>query len=144
VSTDIEADRLLHRARESTTPEGAARLVFEAFLEVSRTLHGGGLLPLVEQLRELWSTSPTPTIDYLFQVLAGVVAVRARQPGGPEHLETALRLFDEHGLDADPLAVGGVLLATLTLIRPHETRPGSRPRWTAWSSTRPGGRGCSR
>ena len=123
MSTDVEADRLLHQARESTTPENAARLVFEAFLAVSRTLDGAGLLPIVEEMRELWSSHPTPPVDYLFHVLAGVIAVRARQPGGPEHLETALGLFDKHGLDGDPVALEGAILATLTLIRPHETRP---------------------
>lgn len=123
MSADIEADRLLHLARTSATPEDAARLVFEAFVALSRTSDGSGLLPLVEEMRTLWTDHPLPRIEYLFQVLAGVIAVRARQPGGTGHLETALRLFDEHRLEDDAIALEGAILATLTLIRPHETRP---------------------
>jgi DNA-binding CsgD family transcriptional regulator len=122
VSTDIEAERLLHRARGSTTPEDGARLLFEAFLAVSRTMDGGAMLPLVDELRVLWTEHPGPEVDYLYHLLAGVVGVRARRPDGPEHLETALCLYAGHGLDADPLFVEGAILATLTLIRPHETR----------------------
>ena len=83
MSADMEADRLLVQARGSS-PAVAARLVFEAFLAVSRTTDGSALLPLVDHLHGLWAAQPTPEIDYLYHLLAGVIGVRARQPGGPE------------------------------------------------------------
>jgi DNA-binding CsgD family transcriptional regulator len=123
VSTGIEADRLLQRARESTTPEAAARLVFAAFLEVSKTMDGAALPAIVDQMASLWTAHPSPPVDYLFHVLAGVVGIRTREPDAGERLEKALARYHEHGLGEDPLMVEGALLATLTLIRPHETRP---------------------
>jgi len=84
---------------------------------------GDGLLALVEEMRKIWRRHPEPEIDYLYHVLAGVVSVRTRGPDGPRDLETALHLYEEHCLDGDPLFVEGAILATLTLIRPHETRP---------------------
>jgi len=122
VSSDLEAERLVAEARGSDDPLVAARLVFEAFLAVSRTATAQKVMPLVDRMAALYGTAPLPSIEFLFRTLAGVVGMRARRPGAAGELETALRLFDEHGLHDDALFLECAILATLTLIRPHETR----------------------
>ncbi|AGZ38993.1 hypothetical protein AFR_03520 [Actinoplanes friuliensis DSM 7358] len=98
------------------------RVLFEAFLLLSRTATAAELRPLVQDMELMRWSAPAPETDFLFHVLAGVVGARARDPASFARLETALVLFDEHGLAGDPLFLECALLATLTLIRPHETR----------------------
>ena len=118
MSNDLEAERLVRLSRANGDP----RLLFEAFLIQSRTATGAQLLPLVDEMVVLAERQPGAESDFLLHTLAGVVGARAQQPEAGARLETALRLFDEHGLEGDPLFLECALLATLTLIRPHETR----------------------
>jgi DNA-binding CsgD family transcriptional regulator len=122
VLMEREAERLLADAHLAPDPRDAARLLFEAFLALSRTTDGSALLPIVERMGMLRAASPSPEVEYLFHSLTGVVHVRARLPGGVDHLDTALRLFDEYALFDDALFLECAILSTLTLIRPHETR----------------------
>ncbi|MBB5874161.1 DNA-binding CsgD family transcriptional regulator [Allocatelliglobosispora scoriae] len=104
-------------------PQTAARVIFEEFLAVSRTADAASLLALVTRLEELRADPPDPVVELLAHTLAGVVGVRARLPDGSQRLEAALRVFADHDLTGDPLFLECALLATLTLIRPHQTRP---------------------
>ena len=118
MSNDLEAERLIRLSRANGDP----RLLFEAFLIQSRTATGAQLFPLVDEMAVLAERQPGPEADFLLHTIAGVVGARAQQPEAVARLEAALRLFDEHGLEGDPLFLECALLATLTLIRPHETR----------------------
>ena len=122
MSNDLEAERLVAAAGGSGDPATSARLLFEAFLAVSRTAQAHRVLPLVDQMAEVYSGSPGPQTEFLFRTLAGVVGMRSGRPGARDQLEQALLLFDTHAFQDDPLFLECAILSTLTLIRPHETR----------------------
>jgi DNA-binding CsgD family transcriptional regulator len=105
---------------EATDPVSAARQVAEAFLLTLRTSDPAQLGPLADQITGLPQTAET---TFLSLILTGVSGVRTRRPRASRDLETALRLFGEHPWDADALYLECAITATLTLIRPHETRP---------------------
>jgi DNA-binding CsgD family transcriptional regulator len=113
VSSDLESDRLVAAALDASDP----RLLFQAFLVLSRNAGAQDLRPLVTAMAGFQDQDP-----FLFHVLTGVAGSRAGHPGASDHLESALRLFDELALHDDPLALECAIFATLTLIRPHETR----------------------
>jgi len=123
VSRDLEADRLLAAAQHTTEPVAAARLITEAFLELSRTADPATLRPLVQRLAALRRAPASPEADVLFHTAAGVVAMRTRQPQATRHLDAAIRLIDQHGLHTDPLYLECAVMSTLTVMRPHEARP---------------------
>ncbi|GHJ48190.1 hypothetical protein Cs7R123_55320 [Catellatospora sp. TT07R-123] len=120
---EVAAEQLLVLAEAAADPDEAARLVFEAFLALSRTVAGQALLPLLDAMTQVARSSDSPRVEFLARTLSGVVAVRTGQPEGVELLESALDRFGAHGLDGDALYLECALLATLTLIRPHEARP---------------------
>ncbi|MGX6605995.1 helix-turn-helix transcriptional regulator [Micromonosporaceae bacterium Da 78-11] len=111
--SDLEADRLHADAFRSGDP----RLLFQAFLVLSRNSGPDRLLPLVDEMAVFAAQEP-----FLVHVLTGVAHSRAGLPGAAEHLEAALRLFDELELQHDPLYLECAIFVTLTLIRPHEAR----------------------
>ncbi|GAA1862073.1 helix-turn-helix transcriptional regulator [Asanoa iriomotensis] len=113
MSSDLEADRLLTESLRLDDP----RLLFQAFLVLSRNAAARDLQPLVVRMSRYADRDP-----YLFHVLTGVALHRAGSADGPAHLERALRVFDERALHDDPLYLECAIFATLTLIRPHETR----------------------
>ncbi len=121
---DLEADRILAAARDVADPVSAARMVAEAFLAVSRTADPATLAPLVERIAALRGEPAESQTELLFHTLSGVVGTRIRQPYATRHLEAALRIFAARRLNDDALSVECALMCTLSLIRPHEVRPG--------------------
>ncbi|RAK39833.1 regulatory LuxR family protein [Actinoplanes lutulentus] len=93
------------------------RVLFQAFLMLSRNAAARDLQPLVTAMAEFRDSEP-----FLFHVLTGVALRRAGNPAAVTHLETALALFQDQRLYGDPLALECAIFVTLTLIRPHETR----------------------
>lgn len=122
VPSDLSADRLLAAARRTADPIMAARMVFEAFLAVSRTADPATLAPMVARLTELRTDPPRPQTELLFHTLTGVIGVRTRQPNAKQHLNAVLRIFAEHQLHTNALYLECAIMSTLTLMRPHETR----------------------
>ncbi|GAB4056583.1 hypothetical protein GCM10028775_56210 [Catellatospora paridis] len=123
VFPDVESDRLLAAARRTTEPVAAARLVTEAFFQVSRTADPAAMSPLADRLSALRSDPARPHTEVLFHTVAGAVGVRTRKPHATRHLEIALRLIETHRLHADPLYLECAMFCTLTLMRPQEIRP---------------------
>ncbi|WP_211272153.1 hypothetical protein, partial [Micromonospora rosaria] len=121
MSTELTAERLLAEA-DGVDPEQAARLVFRAFLALSRTADGRQMIPLVARAQRLHDASGSTPVELIYRTLAGVVATRARLPDGPAHLDTAVRLFDDNPFGADPILVECALTSVMTLMRPHEAR----------------------
>ncbi|MFI5897656.1 LuxR C-terminal-related transcriptional regulator [Actinoplanes sp. NPDC051513] len=113
MSSDLEADRLVAEALKTSDP----RLLFSAFLVLSRNAGARDLLPLVEKMAGFASQEP-----FLHHVLTGVALSRTGSLDGAAHLERALEIFDSLGLHDDPLYLECAIFATLTLIRPHEAR----------------------
>ncbi|WP_027342053.1 helix-turn-helix transcriptional regulator [Hamadaea tsunoensis] len=124
MSRDVEADRLLAAARSTTDPVAAARLIAEAFLELSRTADAATLTPLVQRLDALRSDPPRPAVEVLYHTVAGVVGSRTQQPRALAHLDAAVRLADQHRLHSDPLHLECAVMCTVTAMRPHLVRPG--------------------
>ena len=122
MSSDLEAERLLTRARGTDDSDLAVRLLFEAFLALSRTAAPGRLNALADEVTARYPAAAPPATALLFHTLVGVVGVRVGQFSAARHLETALALFTEHHLETDALQLECAILATLTLIRPHEVR----------------------
>ena len=96
--------------------------LFEAFLVLARTGEAAALAPLAGRMRALSEVDGSVRVDFMYHVMAGVTGVRSRRADGPAHLDTALDLFDRHGLGGHAMCVEAAILSTLTLIRPHETR----------------------
>jgi DNA-binding CsgD family transcriptional regulator len=113
VSSDLEADRLVADALQTSDP----RLLFSAFLVLSRNAAARDLLPLVEKMAGFAEKDP-----FLFHVLTGVALSRTGDPGAAVHLEQALAIFDREALHDDPLYLECAIFVTLTRIRPHEAR----------------------
>ena len=123
MSTDLAAERLLSAADAGAgDPERAARLVFQAFVAMSRTADGRQMLPLVARVQRLHAADGSPAVELIYRTLAGVVATRARLADGPHHLDAAVEIFDRNPFGADPLLVECALLSVLTRMRPHEAR----------------------
>lgn len=120
--SDPPAHQLLAAARRNADPVLAACMVAEAFFAMSRTADAATLAPLVGRLSALRTDPPAPQTEYLYYTLAGVVGVRARQPHATQHLNAALRIFVKHQLHTDALNLECAIMATLTLMRPHEVR----------------------
>jgi DNA-binding CsgD family transcriptional regulator len=123
VSVELEVDRLLV-AVHGADPLEAARMVAESFLSRLRTADPATLTPLADLIDPL---RLEPPIAMIYHTVAGVTGVRTRRRHASRDLETALRLFTEHQLHGDALYLECAITATLTLIRPHETRPRFAP-----------------
>ncbi|WFE62851.1 LuxR family transcriptional regulator [Micromonospora sp. WMMD714] len=121
MSTEITAERLLSAA-DRADPERAAGLVFRAFLALSRTADSDRLLPLLARARQAHKASGSPRTEVIYRTLAGTAATRAGLAEGPEHLATAVRVYDENPFGDDPVLVECALTAVMTLMRPHEAR----------------------
>ncbi len=93
------------------------RLLFSAFLVLTRNAGARDLLPLVEKMAGFADREP-----YLFHVLTGVALSRSGDPAAAAHLSQALEIFDRDRLHDDPLYLECAIFVTLTLIRPHEAR----------------------
>ncbi len=109
MSIDLEADRL--------AASGDPRLVFQAFLLLTRNAGAPDLQPLVTQMASHADREP-----FLCEVVTGVALARSGSPAGAAHLEKALALFTSLELHGDPLYLECAIFVTLTLIRPHEVR----------------------
>ncbi|MEU6073581.1 LuxR C-terminal-related transcriptional regulator [Micromonospora sp. NPDC047074] len=121
MSTELVAERLLSAAGD-TDPDRAARLLFQAFVALSRTADSHQMLPLVARAREARDTSRSARTELIYRTLVGIVATRARRADGPEQLDTAVRIFDGNAFGDDPVLVECALTAVMTLMRPHEAR----------------------
>lgn len=121
VSTEITAERLLSAA-DRADPDEAARLLFRAFLTLSRTADSDQLLPLLTRVRQAHEASGSARTALIYRTLAGTAATRAGLAEGPEHLDAAVRIFDEHAFGDDPVLVECALTAVMTLMRPDEAR----------------------
>ncbi|MBM7086627.1 LuxR family transcriptional regulator [Micromonospora humidisoli] len=121
MSTEITAERLLSAA-DRADPDEAARLLFRAFLTLSRTTDSDRLLPLLTRVRQAHEASGSARTALIYRTLAGTAATRAGLAEGPEHLDAAVRIFDEHAFGDDPVLVECALTAVMTLMRPHEAR----------------------
>jgi DNA-binding CsgD family transcriptional regulator len=113
VSSDLEAEALRVSALQSSDP----RLLFQAFLVLTRNSGAADLQPLVEEMSRFANEEP-----FLVSVVTGVALSRLGSPDAASHLERALTLFDQLGLHDDPLYLECAIFVTLTLIRPHEAR----------------------
>jgi DNA-binding CsgD family transcriptional regulator len=114
VSSDLEAERLRTSALEASDP----RLLFQAFLVVTRNGGAASLQPFVDDMSHFAGSEP-----FLFEVVTGVALSRSGSLAAVPHLEHALALFDALGLHEDPLYLECAIFVTLTLIRPHDVRP---------------------
>ncbi|MFF3856030.1 LuxR C-terminal-related transcriptional regulator [Micromonospora sp. NPDC002575] len=121
MSSEIAAERLLSAA-DSADPDQAARLTFRAFVALSRTADAHQLLPLVSRAREAHHASRSTRTALIHHTLTGIAATRAGRADGPEHLDTAVRIFDENAFGTDPVLVECALTAVLTLMRPQQAR----------------------
>ncbi|MER7168603.1 LuxR C-terminal-related transcriptional regulator [Micromonospora sp. NPDC000207] len=121
MSTEIAAERLLSAA-DGADPEQAARLLFQAFVALSRTADSHHLLTLVSRAQRVRDRSGTAATELIYRTLAGTAATRARRPDGPDHLDRAVRIFDENDFGADPVLVECALTAVMTLMRPEQAR----------------------
>jgi hypothetical protein len=121
VSTEIAAERLL-RAADRADPDRAARLVFRAFVALSRTADSDQMLPLLARVRLAREASRSARTELIYCTLAGTAATRAGLAEGPEYLATAVRIFDGSAYGDDPVLVECALTAVMTLMRPHEAR----------------------
>ncbi|GIF19618.1 DNA-binding CsgD family transcriptional regulator [Actinoplanes tereljensis] len=113
MSSDLEAEALVSSALQSSDP----RLLFQAFLVLTRNSGATDLQPLVVEMSRFVDQEP-----FLVSVVSGVALSRAGSPSAQAHLEHALDLFDTLGLHEDPLYLECAIFVTLTLIRPHEAR----------------------
>ncbi|MEU8377291.1 helix-turn-helix transcriptional regulator [Micromonospora sp. NPDC048894] len=121
MSTEITAERLLSAA-DRADPDQSARLVFQAFLALSRTADRDRLLALLDRVRRAHEVSGSARTELIYRTLAGTAATRAGLAEGPEHLDAAVRIFDRHAFGDDPVLVECALTAVMTLMRPHEAR----------------------
>ncbi|NBE80145.1 helix-turn-helix transcriptional regulator [Micromonospora rubida] len=121
MSTEIVAERFLSAA-DGADPDRAARLVFQAFVALSRTADSHQMIPLMARVRGARDASRSARTELIYRTLVGIVATRARLADGPEHLDTAVRIFDENAFGDDPVLVECALTAVMTLMRPHEAR----------------------
>ncbi|MER7419706.1 LuxR C-terminal-related transcriptional regulator [Micromonospora peucetia] len=121
MSTEIVAERFL-TAADGADPETAARLVFQAFVALSRTADSHRMLPLLARMRRIRDAGRSARTELIYCTLAGTAATRARLADGPEHLDNAVRLFDANAFKDDPVLVECALTAVMTLMRPHEAR----------------------
>ncbi|MFD0518588.1 hypothetical protein [Paractinoplanes durhamensis] len=113
MSSDLEAEALVRSALQANDP----RLLFQAFLVLTRNAGAADLQPLVASMSAFADEEP-----FLASVVTGVALSRLGSPSAVPHLERALVLFDELGLHGDPLYLESAIFVTLTLIRPHEAR----------------------
>ncbi|GAA0535840.1 hypothetical protein GCM10010172_16410 [Paractinoplanes ferrugineus] len=114
MSSDLEAERLRAAALESADP----RLLFQAFLVVTRNGGAASLQPFVDDMARFAESEP-----FLVSVVTGVALSRLGSVEAVPHLEHALALFEALGLHDDPLYLECAIFVTLTLIRPHDVRP---------------------
>ncbi|WDZ83704.1 helix-turn-helix domain-containing protein [Micromonospora cathayae] len=121
MSHEIAAERLLVAA-DRADPERAARLVFQAFVALSRTADSHQMLPLLARVRAAREADRSARTELIYRTLAGTAATRARLAEGPAHLDTAVRLFDANAFGDDPVLVECALTAVMTLMRPDEAR----------------------
>ncbi|WP_405110286.1 hypothetical protein OG559_30160 [Micromonospora sp. NBC_01405] len=121
MSTEIVAERILSAA-DGAGPDRAARLVFQAFVALSRTADSHQMFPLVARVQKARDASRSARTELIYCTLVGIVATRARLADGPEYLDTVVRIFDENAFGDDPVLVECALTAVMTLMRPHEAR----------------------
>ncbi|MER5704897.1 LuxR C-terminal-related transcriptional regulator [Micromonospora sp. NPDC002296] len=121
MSTEIVAERFLSAA-DGADPDRAARLVFQAFVALSRTADSHQMFPLVARVQKARDASRSARTELICCTLVGIVATRSRLADGPECLDTAVRIFDENAFGDDPVLVECALTAVMTLMRPHEAR----------------------